>query len=234
MNIKKAKRYHKNPRVIKSEAFDDLKKWLAEYGDLSGIVLNLESGEVICGNMRFKALDIKSGEIKYSAKYDEPTKAGTVAVGHITIDGEQYSYREVRWTPEQEARACIIANKAGGSWDWDILANEWESQDLLNLGFQDFELYNDKMTVEDSDEAEENFDAGTGGPKEGVGIIQVFDHTLEVSGRIFDTGKSCTRAIKAVEEKDLKKINRDLIKGFVGVLKETLDNYGYKPVPRKK
>jgi pimeloyl-ACP methyl ester carboxylesterase len=46
----------------------------------------------------------------------------------------------VRWDARQCEKANIVANKAGGGWDFDTLANEWEKDDLLMWGFEDAEL----------------------------------------------------------------------------------------------
>ena len=44
------KLYHKNPRQITKKQYSDLETWLRELGDLSGIVHDLNSDEIIGGN----------------------------------------------------------------------------------------------------------------------------------------------------------------------------------------
>jgi hypothetical protein len=44
------------------------------------------------------------------------------------------------WDDKTRAEANIRANKAGGSFDFDTLANEFELEDLLEWGFSEFEL----------------------------------------------------------------------------------------------
>ena len=129
------KNYHKNPRQIKDKQFRDLRAWLLELGDLSGIVHDLVSDEVISGNQRMRAIDIAKCEIVLTEGPHDPDAQGTVAHGYVLWQGAKYNYRQVRWTPEQCEKANIVANKAGGSWDFDVLANEFDIVNLLEWGF---------------------------------------------------------------------------------------------------
>jgi hypothetical protein len=51
------KHYHKNPRQITKKQFADLQDSLKRLGDLSGIVHDLTSDEVIGGNQRMDVFD---------------------------------------------------------------------------------------------------------------------------------------------------------------------------------
>jgi len=132
--------YSKNPRQITHKQMDDLKKTLAELGDLSGIVHDLNSDQIIGGNQRSRAMDVNTCEIELTHTAQEPDEQGTVALGFIVWQGKRYAYRRVRWTQKQCERANIIANKAGGSWDYDVLANEFDLIDLFDWGFEHREL----------------------------------------------------------------------------------------------
>ncbi|MHC4088693.1 MAG: hypothetical protein ACYSVY_00170 [Planctomycetota bacterium] len=137
------KTYHKNPRKISEKQFSDLEKWLEELDDLSGIVHDLNSDEVVGGNQRARVFDIlqkKDAPIVLTDEFDPPTRQGTVALGYIQWRGERYGYRQVRWTPEQCEKANIVPNIAGGNWDWDKLQNQFKSADLLEWGFTEWEL----------------------------------------------------------------------------------------------
>jgi hypothetical protein len=134
------KPYHKNPRTLSEKQFKNLKRDLLELGDLSGIVHDLNTDEIIGGNQRVRVLDIKPGMITLIEKFRKPTKTGTVATGFVTFNGEKYNYRQVKWTPKQCEKANIVANKAGGDWDMDVLANQFEIEDLKDWGFEDFDL----------------------------------------------------------------------------------------------
>jgi len=146
------KTYHKNPRQITRKQFSDLEKWLEELGDLGGIVHDLNSDEVIGGNQRARVFDILKAEnapIVLTDEFDPPTRQGTVALGYIQWRGERYGYRQVRWTERQCEQANIVANRAGGEWDWDVLANEFEMGDLLTWGFDETQLFGAGMMVPD-------------------------------------------------------------------------------------
>lgn len=131
------KLYHKNPRQITHQQYTDLEAWLDELGDLSGIVHDLNSDEIPAGNQRSRIFGIikDEGNIVITETLDKPTRQGTVARGYIEWHGERYSYRQVKWTPEQCEKANIIANRGGGGWDYDILANQFEFNNLLEWGF---------------------------------------------------------------------------------------------------
>jgi DNA modification methylase len=57
----------------------------------------------------------------------------------------------VRWDERQAEKANIVANKAGGGWDFDTLANEFDTTDLLEWGFEPFELGIDDKAGTDND-----------------------------------------------------------------------------------
>jgi len=134
------KLYHKNPREITGKQFSDLGEWLEELGDLSGIVHNLPTDEVISGNQRWRTFSLDEAEIIITEEFDEPDSQGTLKLGYVVWRGKKYNYRAVVWTPEQCEKASIVANKAGGKFDFDILANEFDVDDLLNWGFKGWEL----------------------------------------------------------------------------------------------
>ena len=84
---------------------------MAEFGDLSGIIHEVNSDELITGNQRSKIIDIENAEIKLIKTFKTPTKNGTVAYGYIIYGDERFNYRRVDWTTEQCERANVIANK---------------------------------------------------------------------------------------------------------------------------
>ena len=139
------KHFQKNPRQITEKEMDQLKKDLKELGDLGGFVHDVGTDEIISGNMRSEAIPgILSGELKpvIVKQYDKPNKQGTVAVGFIEFEGEQFKYRQVKWTESKRNRANIRANLAGGYWDFDLIANEWNLYELIDFGM-DEDFYRD-------------------------------------------------------------------------------------------
>jgi len=134
------KPYHKNPRRISDKQEKDLSTWLSELGDLSGIVHDLNSNEIIGGNQRSRIFDINNCEIVITERNDFPDKQGTVALGYIVWQGNKYAYRQVRWSERQAEQANIVANRAGGDWDLEILTTNFEVADLTAWGFSVGEL----------------------------------------------------------------------------------------------
>lgn len=100
-----------NPRLIRDEKFEKLKRSISEDIEMTALreILVIEhSGKyvIIGGNMRFRAmqdLGIKEAPCKV-----------------IPAD-----------TDVEKLRAYIIKDNAGfGDWDWDDLANEWSDDPL--------------------------------------------------------------------------------------------------------
>lgn len=100
-----------NPRFIKDDKFQKLVqsiKDLPQMLDIRPIVVNKEM-VVLGGNMRLKAC----------------LEAGLKEVSIIIADN---------LTPEQEKEFLIKDNVSGGEWDWDVLANEWNQEELEEWG----------------------------------------------------------------------------------------------------
>jgi len=105
-----------NPRLIKDERFKKLCKSIEEFPKmmvLRPIIIDTE-GMILGGNMRFKALK----ELGYKDIPDEWVKRD----GDLT---------------EAEKQRFIIADNIGfGEYDWDVLANEWDKDELLKWGLE--------------------------------------------------------------------------------------------------
>lgn len=130
-----------NPRKITDEQLERLGKSMAEYGDLSGIVVNAATGHVVGGHQRLKQLDPTWTVFK------EPhtDQTGTTAIGHIDTPLGRWSYREVNWPEQKEKAANLAANKHGGDWDIPILKEllvelDDGAFDLNLTGFSEDEL----------------------------------------------------------------------------------------------
>lgn len=119
-----------NPRRIKKDQFEKLKKSLtdnADYFEARPIILSDRTGElvIIAGNQRYKA-----------------AKAiGLQQVPTILLEG---------LSEEREREIVIRDNVENGDWDMDALANEWNSQDLLDWGVELPELEAMTEVVEDT------------------------------------------------------------------------------------
>lgn len=99
-----------NPRLIKDDKFKKLVQSVKDFPEMLNIrpiVVNKEM-IILGGNMRFKACK----------------EAGLKEVPIIITD----------LTEEQQKEFLIKDNVFGGEWDWDILANEWNVEDIVKWG----------------------------------------------------------------------------------------------------
>lgn len=118
-----------NPRTITDEQLKNLKRSLKKFGDLSGVVLNVRSGNIVGGHQRLKSLDPKW---KVESK-PHKDKTGTVALGYIQTDDGRFQYREVDWDTQTEKGANLAANKHGG--EFDLKKLDPMLKDLKDSGF---------------------------------------------------------------------------------------------------
>lgn len=141
--------YNKNPRRITPKQLEQLKANIQELGDLSGIVHDLNTDEIISGNQRSKVIDINKCKVVITERYDTPNQQGTVAWGYVIFEGQKLNYRQVRWDERQREKANITANALGGDWDYDILEDKFDSMDLVDWGLTRLEEYKVKKTAND-------------------------------------------------------------------------------------
>ena len=129
MNITKAKIKDikpnpSNPRVIRDDKFQKLVKSILEFPqmlEIRPIVVN-DDMIVLGGNMRLRAC----------------TEAGLKEVPIIKASD---------LTPEQQAEFIIKDNVGFGEWNWEMLANEWDTEQLEQWGVDvpGFDLDADKL-----------------------------------------------------------------------------------------
>ena len=101
----------KNPRLIKDDKFKKLVKSIQEFPqmlELRPIVVD-ENNIILGGNMRYKAC-IEAG-LK-----------------------EIYILKAEDLTEQQKDEFIVKDNVGFGEWDWDILANEWDTEKLQDWG----------------------------------------------------------------------------------------------------
>jgi hypothetical protein len=111
VKISKVKGNPSNPRIIKNDKFKKLVKSIQEFPEmlkLRPIVVD-EDMMVLGGNMRLKA----------------SKEAGLKEVWIDIAEG---------LTEDQKKEFIVKDNASFGEWDWDILANEWESENLDDWG----------------------------------------------------------------------------------------------------
>jgi len=100
-----------NPRSIRKDKFNKLVKSIKEFPEmlkLRPIVVNSDM-HILGGNMRFKACE------QLGLK-------------------EVYIIKAENLTDKQLQQFVIIDNVGFGEWDWDILANAWDTKELKDWG----------------------------------------------------------------------------------------------------
>jgi hypothetical protein len=113
-----------NPRQIKDDKFKNLVQSITDFPemlDIRPIVVNTDM-VILGGNMRFRACK----------------EAGLKQVPVIVADN---------LTEDQQREFLIKDNVSGGEWDWDLLANEWDADELENWGLDvgGFDLDSDEL-----------------------------------------------------------------------------------------
>lgn len=136
----------KNPRKAwqgeaQKEAF---KKSLLTFGDLSGIVFNATSKQLVGGHKRvdeFKAHP--DAELVISERLKQPDVCGTIAFGHVILpNGVRFAYREVLWDKSTEMAANLAANRWAAEWEWAAVSDMFRSlqDDKFDLNITGFDL----------------------------------------------------------------------------------------------
>lgn len=99
-----------NPRLIKDDKFKKLVQSIKDFPEMMSIrpiVVNKDM-IILGGNMRYRACK----------------EAGIKEIPVIVADLSEAKQREF----------LIKDNTSGGEWDWDILANEWDAEELADWG----------------------------------------------------------------------------------------------------
>lgn len=100
----------KNPNRLDAATRAGLAAALAEFGDLSGIVINRRTGSLVGGHQR---ADILAGARLDVSDLAKPEPDGTVARGHIESNGRRYAVRVVDWPEDRAHAALLAANRYG-------------------------------------------------------------------------------------------------------------------------
>lgn len=133
VKISEIKANPNNPRLIKDDKFKKLVKSIQEFPqmlEIRPIVVN-DDMVVLGGNMRLKACK----------------EAGLKEVPIIKASS---------LTEEQQKEFIIKDNVGFGEWDWDIIANEWDAEQVADWGldipgFVGIEVGTDGFTLKDGD-----------------------------------------------------------------------------------
>lgn len=110
------KPYAKNPRIIKGKKLEDLKKSIEKFGLAEPLVINTD-GTIIGGHARYYVL------------LDEK------------VEWVDCYIPDKKFTDKQVDELCIRLNKnIAGEWDFEILGNKFDLEDLKDWGFEDWEF----------------------------------------------------------------------------------------------
>jgi len=133
-----------NPRKVTPSKLNMLQKSLEQFGDLSGIIFNESSKQLVGGHQRTEVAHVLgTSDVVIERTYNPPTDKGTTAEGYILLNGERHAYRQVRWTKNKEKAANLAANNSVGQWDNQMVA-QW-LEDLKGAHFDmDLTLFNDR------------------------------------------------------------------------------------------
>ena len=111
LNIAAIKPNEENPRFITDAKFKKLVKSIKDFPEMleaRPLVID-EDNVVLGGNMRLKAL-------KAAGVFEIPVKR---------VEG---------WTAEQKKEFIIKDNLGYGEWDWELVANIWEVEEIAEWG----------------------------------------------------------------------------------------------------
>ena len=116
MNINDIKLNPNNPRFIKDERYQKLKKNMQEFPQMMKLrpIIIDDDGMIIGGNMRYLAMK---------------------DLGYKDIP-EGWVVKASGLTEEERRRFVITDNIPYGDWDYDKLANEWEMTELQDWGIE--------------------------------------------------------------------------------------------------
>ena len=133
VKIQEVKLNPNNPRLIKDDKFKKLVQSIKDFPEMLNIrpiVVNQDM-IILGGNMRYKACK----------------EAGLKEVPVIITNLSEDKQREF----------LIKDNTSGGEWDWEVLANEWDNEELESWGLDlvgfdvDVEEYGEDFSLKDGD-----------------------------------------------------------------------------------
>jgi DNA modification methylase len=141
----------KNPRTIKDERFEKLKKSIQDFPDM------LNKRPLVCFTDTDGKYVVLGGNMRLKAAKD----LGLKELPIILAD---------EWTEEQKAEFLIKDNVGFGEWEWDQLKSEWDVEKLTDWGLEipDFKL-------EEAEAVEDDFDVPDGGIETDIVLGDLFE-----------------------------------------------------------
>jgi hypothetical protein len=169
--INKIKPNPKNPRTIKDERFEKLKKSIQDFPDM------LNKRPLVCFTDTDGKFVVLGGNMRLKAAKD----LGLKELPIILAD---------EWTEEQKAEFLIKDNVGFGEWDWNELNTDWDTEQLNEWGL-DVPNWSKGLDVNSMDESEldmsEEFDPiGKAGGLQRV--VFIFDGPEEAESYLNNLG----------------------------------------------
>tara|TARA_R110000803_G_scaffold92531_2_gene160038 strand:+ start:1179 stop:1754 length:576 start_codon:yes stop_codon:yes gene_type:complete len=155
INIRKVRQNPNNPRIIKDHKFKQLVESIKTFPKMlekRAIVVD-ENMIVLGGNMRLKAC----------------VEAGLKEVWIDDAEG---------WTEDEKKEFIVKDNIGFGQWDWDVLANEWDTDLIEDWGL---DVWQEPAEVDysilDTEDITDQLDEMTSGVKKAIQIeFNLSDH----------------------------------------------------------
>jgi hypothetical protein len=135
VSISEVKPNPSNPRIIKDAKFKKMVQSLKDFPEMASvrpIVVNSDM-VVLGGNMRLKAM--------------------------VEAGWDKVPVEVVKWGEEKQREFIIKDNVGFGEWDWELLANEWDVQQLEDWGLDvggfdvNHEEFGEGFSLPDGDKA---------------------------------------------------------------------------------
>jgi ParB family chromosome partitioning protein len=134
LQVNELKEWEKNPRLITDKGINDLKKSIDKFGVAEPIVINADN--TICGG---------HGRLK--------------VLKELGIKEVDCYIPEKKLTDKQFEELNIRLNKnIAGDWDFETLSDEFETEDLLEWGFDDIDLYEEPIEPPQKDKSGKPFE----------------------------------------------------------------------------
>ncbi len=156
VKIYKIKGNPKNPRIIKNDKFKKLVKSIQEFPEMlekRPIVVD-EDMMVLGGNMRLKA----------------SKEAGLKEVWIDIAEG---------WSQEKKDEFIVKDNVGFGEWEWDMLANDWNSAILAEWGVDVWQNEDDIKEIQNPENVESENPFATELDRESNYIVLKFDNDID-------------------------------------------------------
>ena len=158
VKISAIKANSKNPRQIKDDKFKKLVQSIRDFPDM------LNKRPLICFTDVDKKYVVLGGNMRLKAAQEVGLKEMPI----ILADD---------WTQEQKDEFLIKDNVGFGEWNWDDLANEWDSGLLDNWGLDVWQSEPDiDYSILDDDDLSEQLGDMTNGVKKAIQIEFELEH----------------------------------------------------------